>query len=74
LKRLASSKCFVHIRALVSDLRLARRRGVKVGRPRKLTDHHLAHARALLDAGTKPEPASPGCSVSTRRHCGGRSI
>lgn len=31
----------------------ARRRGVKVGRPRKLTDHQLAHARVLLDVGTE---------------------
>jgi DNA invertase Pin-like site-specific DNA recombinase len=31
----------------------ARRRGVVVGRPRKLTAHQLAHARQLIDSGTE---------------------
>ncbi len=29
----------------------AKRRGVQVGRPRKLTPHQVAHARALIEAG-----------------------
>lgn len=33
----------------------ARRRGVVVGRPRKLTPHQLDHARALIDGGTETQ-------------------
>lgn len=33
----------------------ARRRGVVVGRPRKLTAHQLTHARQLLDAGKETQ-------------------
>jgi DNA invertase Pin-like site-specific DNA recombinase len=33
----------------------ARRRGVAVGRPRKLTAHQLAHARALIDGGAETQ-------------------
>lgn len=48
----------------------AKRRGVHVGRPRKLTAHQLTHARAVLDAGTDTRAgvaALLGVDVATLR-------
>jgi len=48
----------------------AKRRGVHVGRPRKLTPHQLAHARAVLDVGTDTRAgvaALLGVDVATLR-------
>ena len=50
---LAESERSLIVERTRAGIDAARRRGVKVGRPRKLTDHQLAHARALLDVGTE---------------------
>ena len=36
-----------------AGIKAARRRGVVVGRPRKLTPHQLAHARQLIEGGAE---------------------
>lgn len=48
----------------------ARRRGVKVGRPVKLTPHQLAHARGLIERGEETRAGAAallGVDVSTLR-------
>ncbi|BBK29682.1 TniR protein [Allostella humosa] len=48
----------------------ARRRGVKFGRPAKLTAHQLAHARSLIDRGEETRASAAvllGVDVSTLR-------
>jgi len=38
-----------------AGMKAAKRRGVVVGRPRKLTAHQLAHARQLIEAGAETQ-------------------
>lgn len=53
-----------------AGMQAAKRRGLHVGRPRKLTAHQLAHARAVLDAGSDTRAgvaALLGVDVATLR-------
>lgn len=62
-------------RALIGErtkagMKAAKRRGLHVGRPRKLTDHQLTHARALIESGQetrKGAAALLGVDESTLR-------
>lgn len=49
-------------RALIGErtkagMQAAKRRGKPIGRPRKLSPHQLAHARALIEAGSETRAA-----------------
>lgn len=47
-----------------AGLQAARKRGVKVGRPRSLTSAQIKHARALVDGGEPPSTVARSLGIS----------
>lgn len=47
-----------------TGLRAARKRGVRVGRPRSLTPSQVKHARKLIDSGERPTSVVKSLNVN----------
>lgn len=65
----------LHDIATVAAKHIAKRRGKAVGRPRKLTGHQLARARALIEAGEETRAGIAelfGVDVATLRRAMGK--